>query len=796
MQIIELYIGSTRVDMFKDESVTITDTIKNVKDIAKVFTAFSQQFSLPASKTNNKLFKHYYNYDIDNGFDARARVAATIKLNGTDYKIGRIKLNGVQLKQNKPYAYKVVFYDNTVALKDVIGEDKLNNLSFVEVKASGTTDNSGATGNLLKDADATFTTTASEGDRVKNTNDSTYATILSVDSDTQLTLNLPKFTNNTQGYEIYLSPIWENDTVREKLQLNPATAKNSLIAPLITHNKNEPLYYNTGEDIENSKNLDYNSGADAKYTHGVKYTDLKLALRVHSIIEAIENTYSEIDFTTDFFSTSNAPYYNLYMWLNRVSGEVKTSTSALSFMFQVSTWTGGDINQGGAGLGNTYGISSEFNDFGTSFNMEIADSATAYTIEFFNGSSSVYVTSRTAGQGAYTLGTTELGDINTMAGNWSVVISADATVIISDIIITLEGVVFDDAGSPVSYTNTINSNNITTLAIATFDVADQMPEMKVTDFLTGLFKMFNLIAFKNDSGKIEVRTLDNASSDSYYNLTSIKTYDISEYVDVDKSMVNVALPFKEVKFFYEDLKSFFAVNHEQLFNQGWGTEQWNEDAEDFNIDGKVYNIKLPFSHFKYERLVDLDTGVNTSIQWGWSVNESQNSLKGKPLMFYPIRNSGNNISYMENNTKTAIANYNVPSNSRFLDNASGEDNIHFGTMINEYDRPLVSFSGTLFNNYYYNYITNIFRLKARIVKLTAYLPLRILLNYNLNDYIVVNGRKFRINSIKSNLLNNKTDLELITHTEAAITDLDFVTTEDGSFFITTEDGNDITTETK
>ena len=125
MQIIELYIGSTRVDMFKDESVTITDTIKNVKDIAKVFTAFSQQFSLPASKTNNKLFKHYYNYDIDNGFDARARVAATIKLNGTDYKIGRIKLNGVQLKQNKPYAYKVVFYDNTVALKDVIGEDKL-----------------------------------------------------------------------------------------------------------------------------------------------------------------------------------------------------------------------------------------------------------------------------------------------------------------------------------------------------------------------------------------------------------------------------------------------------------------------------------------------------------------------------------------------------------------------------------------------------------------------------------------------------------------------------------------------
>ena len=64
MQVVELYISNTRVDLFKDESVTITDTIVNAKDVAKVFTAFSQQFSLPASSTNNKIFKHYYNYDI------------------------------------------------------------------------------------------------------------------------------------------------------------------------------------------------------------------------------------------------------------------------------------------------------------------------------------------------------------------------------------------------------------------------------------------------------------------------------------------------------------------------------------------------------------------------------------------------------------------------------------------------------------------------------------------------------------------------------------------------------------
>ena len=50
MQNIQLYIEGERIDLFKDESITITDTIKNVKDVSKVFTEFSRTFNLPASK--------------------------------------------------------------------------------------------------------------------------------------------------------------------------------------------------------------------------------------------------------------------------------------------------------------------------------------------------------------------------------------------------------------------------------------------------------------------------------------------------------------------------------------------------------------------------------------------------------------------------------------------------------------------------------------------------------------------------------------------------------------------------
>lgn len=86
MQKLQLFISDTRVDLFKDESVSITQTIQNIKDIAKIFTEFTQTFTIPASKTNNILFKHYYNFDISNTFDARNKVAGEIQLNNIPFK--------------------------------------------------------------------------------------------------------------------------------------------------------------------------------------------------------------------------------------------------------------------------------------------------------------------------------------------------------------------------------------------------------------------------------------------------------------------------------------------------------------------------------------------------------------------------------------------------------------------------------------------------------------------------------------------------------------------------------------
>jgi phage terminase large subunit len=132
-RLLQLYIGSERIDLFNDETVSVTDTIQNVKDISKIFTPFSQSFSVPASKTNNKIFKHYYNFDIDDGFDARKKVTSTLEINNQTFRKGKIKLEGVDLKNNKPHTYRITFFGNLVSMKDLLGDSELSDLSFSDL---------------------------------------------------------------------------------------------------------------------------------------------------------------------------------------------------------------------------------------------------------------------------------------------------------------------------------------------------------------------------------------------------------------------------------------------------------------------------------------------------------------------------------------------------------------------------------------------------------------------------------------------------------------------------------------
>ena len=672
MQKIQLYIEGQRVDMFSDESVSITQTIQNVKDIGKVFTDFSKTFNLPASKVNNKIFKHYQNFDIENGFDARKKVDAKIELNNKKFRDGKIKLEGVDLREGLPYSYKVTFYGNTVNLKDLLGEDTLASLTWL------------------------------------NNFSHTYAPV-------QVRQAMTEGINKTADGVIY------ND---------------ALVAPLITNTTR--LFYDSVTSYPAYPDPQGgNLYTDGTKMQGVYYEELKYAIRLQVIIKAIEETYG-IVFSDDFFKETNLPFYNLYMWLHRKKG--------FSFDGNIVTY---QVNSFPLNTDEMVGVVCYPDSLrifnhpkGIAYNLVITStSPEPYTV-VIKKDGVVFDTK------AVTSGNASLqGILTNSSTGYSVFIQTGAAMsnVVADWQLT-------SIQYPESFNYTTDQFNIT--LTQEFIITEQIPEMKVIDFLTGIFKMFNLTAFEKD-GLVTVKTLDN------YYFESKKEWDITPYVDRSSNSVDIALPYKRIDLKYEGLDTKLASQHKQISVKGWGATEF--DAGD-NYDGGdgIYEVSAPFEHMKFERLIDVGSGLPTAAQVGWFVDDNNDPYYGQPLLMYCVQSTGTNIRVLNDkiSSYTDIASYFVPSNTLGLTASEAPDSIHFNLEVSEYSFT-ADFTDTLFNKYYKSYISDIFDNKRRVTKVKAYLPLNFLINYTLADDIKIADKRYIINSIETNLANGESNLELL-----------------------------------
>ena len=274
--------------------------------------------------------------------------------------------------------------------------------------------------------------------------------------------------------------------------------------------------------------------------------------------------------------------------------------------------------------------------------------------------------------------------------------------------------------------------------------------------------MFNLTAYVDDiTGEIVVKTLD-----SYY--AAGVSHEITKYVDVSKSTVDVALPYREINFQYEGVKTFLANRFSQITGKDWAKSSYDGGEK---LDGSIYNVKLPFEHLQFERLRNAGNGL-TTVQYGFCVDKYKESPNverlgepyiGKPVLFYPItQTSATPISFVfqKDVSVQSLTTYNIPSNSVALSSVTSKANINFHNETNEYSFSN-SFTDTLFNVYYSNYITGVFNESNRITKLTAYLPLSIALKLNLSDSFIISGKSYKINSVKTNLKTGQSQLELL-----------------------------------
>ena len=501
------------------------------------------------------------------------------------------------------------------------------------------------------------------------------------------------------------------------------------------------------ENTENGTgNLWYDTGSGTSHDHGVFWDDLKYAIRVDSIIQAIGVKYG-LTFSDDFFNSTNKHYYNLFLWLHRKKGDVENLTGFNQSI--VNGWTG------------TIGAPDPtFTQMVSSTTMRVSGDPQrylSYSLTLTSTTSSTYkVSLQKDGVEVYNTGNVtngtliEQGDFNIEQGDYTVYIESNDSITFSEIEWDITYRPYFASDVSVNYP----TGTYSYVSNFNFYISQQIPEMKTIDFLTGIFKTFNLTAYIDKiSGNIIVKTLDDFYSDG-------GSYDITKYIDNSKSSVNISLPYKEINFEHEDTKTFLAAKHSQQFGKTWGKDSYVGGEK---LDGGIYSIKTPFSQLKYERLVDVSTGNNTTAQVGYFVDDNQESYFGKPLIFYPIRQltSTTTISFLtDESTHVAQTVYNIPSNSVYLTRLEGKQNINFAPEFNEYTGTS-DFTDTLFEMYYKNYITSVFNPKNRITKVSAYLPMKILLNYTLADRFIIGDHQYKINSITTNFKSGKSEIELL-----------------------------------
>ena len=716
MQQAQLYIDGQRVEMFKETSVVITDSLKDVKDVSKVFTEYSQTFSVPASKTNNKIFKHYYNSDITNGFDARIRAKAKIELNSIPFKDGYIKLEGVDLRNNNPQTYRITFFGNTVSLKSLLGEDLLSSLNWL--------------------------------DNFSKKEDGNYLNIGESDIKSYLTTSK----NKTVGGVVYLDPVQ---------------------VPLITHSQR--LTYDSDasghvHDEVNTGDLHYT--AAQAHRHGVKFNELKYALKLSIIIKAIEEKYP-IVFSNDFFKGGDTSFDHIYMWLHRVKGKVTNGDQISTSTYAVDDFTDDESNEGSSmnnsvlTLYDGYYYRSEF--LKLTLEVEQSYAQVPYSFVVFKDGISVYESTDIVGSvfnvpivatfnSSYTIQISSSQQIEFTRARWYYSYYNSDT--------------RDNEGG--WFTETYSSSSFTVLLIFNFNITQQIPKMKVLDFLTAIFNMFNLVAYI-DNGITVVKDLD-----TFYSTSN--SYDITKYIDVNSSNVDSALPFNEITYTYKGLGTFLAKRHNQLFNQEWGKEEY-KGSDGLILSGGTFKNEIALEHMKFERLIDLNTITETDIQYGYCVDDNQDSYIGLPIIFYmalktlPATPVDKRISFVDDvnglNEATShvpISSYYAPANSDiWYSQVEDRQSLNFSAEFDEWE--LETNKRSLFNEYHSNYISGIFNTTNRLTKMTAFLPLKILLRYKLNDRFVVSGRSYKINSIETDLYNGKSQLELLSDYAPSIIDL-------------------------
>lgn len=696
---VKVYIGTDNqlLDLFDDESISIVNKLQDIDKLSNIFTDFSDTFSVPANDRNNKIFKHYYNIDkYGDNFNANIKVDAYIEVNSIPYRWGKVQLDSVIMKDHRPDSYKISFFGGLTQLSDLFGEDTIDLLDYDIDKVT------------------------SEKTKVRS--------------------NLSQFDYTYTERKVL-------DTINE-----PSALSGDVITPLIS-------YTNRDWNFGDGTTLDISTTGGA-----ILDSELRPALRIIRILEAIEDKYN-ITFSRDFFG--KAVFNNLFMWLNKKEG----SASSKEFSVSVTNpFTGDTLDERYNQMRATFSSPDSFNIYAPdksvskrftkewSLTVRPDVSTIKYDVIVYDeNDNEVKKFTKNSGTKSFTVAKSSKKDVlkfGSTTRKFKVITEQDMTGSVD-----MNMRVYSGFFNVNSYIN-VNSSGNTFFYDAGVNINENMQDMKVSDFITGLFKLFKLVIRPVTGSDFYVNTLDGFYGDG-------NILQVSQFTDFKEVEIKRPEIYKNIQFNFQKTDNVLGKKYRDLNvsnkSIGYGDLMASYPTVESSADLKV---EVPFENMMFERLYNLSNNTPTLITIGQAISTSDYVSfapnKCKPILFFNngiIGDINQQIKFKFGDG--AVQNidhwYNIGNtNDALLEQVT--DTINFGSENDQWHQTRVD--NSLYLNYWENWIETIYHPTQRKLKYQTVLPMRYVNELSLNDRIVIGNNRYKINDFKVNLNDLTAELNL------------------------------------
>ena len=632
-----------KLELFNDEEIQINSSIQNVQDLAKVYTDFTQSFTIPASPRNNRLFEHFYQSDVNANDNPNIKRNGFIEIGTIPFRSGKISIESSNVVKGRVESYSITFYGDLTSLKDKFGSDSLKDL---DLRSYGHDYNGTQVSNRL---------------------------------------------HNNANYDIRY--------------------------PLISANRIWSYGDGTSTDINT-------------YAGAIVYTELFPALRVKKIIEAIQTKYG-VTFDSNFFNQKL--FKDLFLLLkNDKELEVLSDTKDVSFIPE------GGVDFGYTRIFSTYIRLVDVKLVSLYVNLSLPSGLVLYFDSYLDGK--LVNTKKIKESGLLPI---FYSSYLTDKHELKVKVRANTTATIT-IAYRLEYTTFQSGNNAKS-----NAGGSISFIGNKLDPTIYAPKITIADFLSGIFKMFNLTCYATSIDNFQVEPLDD-----WY--TKGAVVDITDYVDTDEITIERHKLYKSIIFDYEKSESF--VN-KQYFNEATNaTREFGCLEESFaNYDGGEYKVDVPFENLYFTK-ENTDNAAEPPRAFLLNEGTSTESYDNKPILLYLDYQKEGMSYYFADGSLTSLKTAYFPLTNQLTYNNALYSN-HFSIEGSAFDGT--SIINTLYQGYYAPYLQNLFNQKNRLTNVKALFPISLLTSLKLNDRLIIRDKRYVINEMKVNLTSGDVDLSLI-----------------------------------